>query len=116
MVLFGEDGLFSGKARALKRKRADLVAWAPASFAAFLYDGDSIDDFAKRFNDLADEAELNDRDREELAREACIVAMRKALEEELKTEVDANRERDRTMNSIKPLILDLRKLRDQYVM
>ncbi|XP_022087779.1 phosphatidylinositol 3-kinase regulatory subunit alpha-like isoform X2 [Acanthaster planci] len=47
---------------------------------------------------------------------AEIVAMRKALEEELKAEVDANRERDRTMNSIKPLILDLRKLRDQYVM
>ncbi|XP_071799761.1 phosphatidylinositol 3-kinase regulatory subunit alpha-like isoform X2 [Asterias amurensis] len=45
-----------------------------------------------------------------------IVASRKALEEELKMEVDANRERDRTMNSIKPQILDLRKLRDQYVM
>ncbi|XP_038048605.1 phosphatidylinositol 3-kinase regulatory subunit alpha-like isoform X2 [Patiria miniata] len=45
-----------------------------------------------------------------------IVSRRKALEEELKAEVDKNRERDRTMNSIKPLILDLRKLRDQYVM
>ena len=45
-----------------------------------------------------------------------ILDSKKALEDDLKKEVDENRERDRTMNSIKPLILDLRKLRDQYIM
>ncbi|XP_072022197.1 phosphatidylinositol 3-kinase regulatory subunit alpha-like [Amphiura filiformis] len=45
-----------------------------------------------------------------------ITENKAALEEDLKKEVDENRERDRTMNSIKPLILDLRKLRDQYIM
>lgn len=37
------------------------------------------------------------------------------LEEQLKTEVDESRECDRTMNSLKPNILDLRNLRDHYV-
>ena len=38
-----------------------------------------------------------------------------ALEEELRKEVDASRECDRTMNSLKPNILDLRNLRDHFV-
>ncbi|XP_071496851.1 phosphatidylinositol 3-kinase regulatory subunit alpha-like [Diadema antillarum] len=41
---------------------------------------------------------------------------KEALEEELKREVDASREKDRTMNSLKPNIIDLRNLRDQYVL
>ncbi|XP_063962656.1 phosphatidylinositol 3-kinase regulatory subunit alpha-like [Lytechinus pictus] len=40
---------------------------------------------------------------------------RENLEEQLKREIEESRECDRTMNSLKPNILDLRNLRDQYV-
>ena len=40
---------------------------------------------------------------------------RENLEEQLKKEVEESRECDRTMNSLKPNILDLRNLRDTYV-
>nr|XP_006819735.1 PREDICTED: phosphatidylinositol 3-kinase regulatory subunit alpha-like [Saccoglossus kowalevskii] len=45
-----------------------------------------------------------------------ILSKKEQLEQELKRQAEENRNLDREMNSLKPDILQLRKLRDQYVM
>ena len=72
----------SPKRRAMRKRREELLATSPDLFAQFIYEDAPAEPFAEAFRKAADGAGLAERDAIELARQSCLAALRKALEDD----------------------------------
>jgi hypothetical protein len=72
----------SPQKRAVRKRREELIAAAPGLFSDFIYEDAPAIPFAEAFRSATAGAGLTERDTHELARQSCLAALRKALEDD----------------------------------